>query len=301
MQVAQELPVMNLIPYRDHPFRLYDGQRLQDMVRSVREVGILIPVVVRDAEGGTYEILAGHNRVNAAKHVGLDTVPARVLENISDELAALIVTESNLCQRSFSDLSHSERAVALKAHMDALKSQGRRMDIIAAMDRLNAGEEDTEREKAIAPKGEARSLVGEKFDLSPATVSRYVRLASLHRELLGLVDEGKIAFLAGVELAGLSDKTQDHLAAFLDRERLTLTVKHAKALKDAASSSRGLDEEQIHGILTGAAFRKPKAGPTAKTKPKIWKKYLPANTPAKDIESTIEKALAFYFENGGGE
>lgn len=298
VQTVQELPISKLRPYHDHPFRLYDGERLQDMLRSVREVGILVPVVVRDAEADMYEILAGHNRVNAAKQVGLETVPARVLENISDELAALIVTESNLCQRGFGDLLHSERAAALKAHLDALKSQGKRTDILAAVERLINGEdaEDT----AAAPKGKSRDAVAEKYSLSPQTVSRYVRLASLNRELLGLVDEGKIAFLAGVELAGLSDAAQSELSEFLDRESLTLTVKHAKALKDADSTAGGLDEERIHSILSGAAVRKPRAEPTAKVKPKVWKRYLPANTPAKDIEGVIEKALAFYFENGGG-
>ena len=139
VQVVQELPIDKLRPYHNHPFRLYDGERLREMLRSVNEVGILVPIVVRDAESDMYEILAGHNRVNAAKNVGLQTVPARILENISDELAALIVTESNLCQRSFGDMLYSERAVALKAHLDALRSQGKRNDLTDAVERLVIG------------------------------------------------------------------------------------------------------------------------------------------------------------------
>jgi ParB family chromosome partitioning protein len=297
--LVQELPISQLKPYHNHPFRLYEGERLKDMLRSVREVGILVPIVVRDADSGMYEILAGHNRVNAAKQVGLETVPARILENISDDLASLIVTESNLCQRSFSDLPHSERAMALKAHYDALKSQGKRTDILNAVERLITGEGADD--AAAEPNSKSRDVVAEKYNLSPQTVSRYVRLALLHKDLLDLVDEGKIAFLAGVELAGLSEDAQSALADFLNRESMPVSIKQAKLLSDHEKLSHDeLDDEQIRALLTGD-IKKPKAEPAAKVKQKVYRRYFPSSTPLKDIENTIEKALAYYFENGGGE
>jgi ParB family chromosome partitioning protein len=287
VQSVQELPISQLKPYKEHPFRLYEGERLQDMLRSVREVGILVPIVVRDTESDMYEILAGHNRVSAAKKVGLETVPARVLENLPDDLAMLIVTESNLCQRSFSDLPHSERAMALKAHYQALKSQGKRTDLVNTVEHLDSG--NCTPENKGAPK--SRDILAEKYNLSAPTVSRYVRLASLHRDLLDLVDEGRIAFLAGVELAGLNVEIQVVLADILNRENLTVSMKQSKML----SGHSHIGEKEILRILSDG-FDNPKAEPTVKVKPKVWRQYLPANTPADEVESVLEKALAFYFE-----
>jgi len=104
-----------LIPYSNHPFRLYEGERLDDMVRSVKKFGIMVPVIVRHIKFSDrkFEILSGHNRVNAAKLAGLKEVPVIVQNDLSEKEAELIVTETNLHQRSFSDLSHSERAVCL--------------------------------------------------------------------------------------------------------------------------------------------------------------------------------------------
>ncbi|GHV36123.1 hypothetical protein FACS18949_15160 [Clostridia bacterium] len=110
-----ELPIEKLRPYPNHPFKMYDGERLKEMLASIREYGILVPVVVREllSDAGFYEILSGHNRVNAAKEAEIETVPARILENVSDELAALIVTESNFRQRdSASFLTPSGRTAS---------------------------------------------------------------------------------------------------------------------------------------------------------------------------------------------
>ena len=110
------LPLNKLTPYKSHPFKLYTGQRLDDMVESVRANGVLVPIIMRSAEGMMYEILFGHNRVEAARAAGLETIPAIVREDLSDEDALLIVTETNLLQRSFADLTHSERAVTMSMH-----------------------------------------------------------------------------------------------------------------------------------------------------------------------------------------
>jgi ParB family chromosome partitioning protein len=117
----------DLVPYSDHPFKLYAGERLNDMVRSITENGVIVPVIVRpiDKSEKKYEILSGHNRVNAAKLAGLERVPVHIKKKLTDKEAALIVTETNLVQRSFADLSHSERAVALKHHLEAVKEESK--------------------------------------------------------------------------------------------------------------------------------------------------------------------------------
>jgi len=116
-RVVETLAIDKLTPYDKNPFHLYEGERLEDMVESVRENGILVPIIVRrHSLEGKFEILSGHNRVEAAKAVGIEDLNAVIHENLSDDEAMFIVTESNLIQRSFADLRHSERAAALTSH-----------------------------------------------------------------------------------------------------------------------------------------------------------------------------------------
>ena len=135
---VEKLDIENLVPFANHPFKLYEGERLNDMTRSIKEMGVLLPVIVRPnpKDKVNYEILSGHNRVNAAQRAGLTFVPVIIKEGLSDDEAKLIVTETNLVQRSFSDLSHSERAIALKQHMEVVRKQGKRSDLIDEIERL---------------------------------------------------------------------------------------------------------------------------------------------------------------------
>ena len=124
-----KIEISRLMPFENHPFKLYEGERFENMVRSIKEFGVIVPVIVRP-KGYDYEILSGHNRVNAAKAAGLLEVPVVIKENLEDEEAMLIVTETNLMQRSFSDMLHSERAAALSEHHKALSSQGKSTDLL---------------------------------------------------------------------------------------------------------------------------------------------------------------------------
>jgi len=117
-----------LTPFNGHPFRLYEGERLDDMVASIKANGVLVPIIARKT-GDALEILAGHNRVNAAKLAGLDEVPAIIFENISDEDALMYVVETNLLQRSFTDMAHTEKAAVIALHHSKMFSQGKRNDI----------------------------------------------------------------------------------------------------------------------------------------------------------------------------
>ena len=121
-----EVDISQLVPFSNHPFKLYEGPRLNDMVESIKEYGVITPLIVRPKEDGKYEILSGHNRANSAKIAGLTKVPVVIKEDLTDEEAMLIVTETNLIQRSFSELTHSEKARILTERHDAIKEQGRR-------------------------------------------------------------------------------------------------------------------------------------------------------------------------------
>ena len=125
-----EMEFERMEPFPNHKFKLYEGQQLADMVESIRQFGILIPIILWHREDDTYVILSGHNRCNAAKIAGFTKGPVIIKENLSCDEAVLIVTETNLRQRSFTDMSHSERAYCLAQHYEVLKSQGKRSDLL---------------------------------------------------------------------------------------------------------------------------------------------------------------------------
>ncbi|GHU95856.1 hypothetical protein FACS1894208_09460 [Clostridia bacterium] len=285
---AEEIKLEKLIPYRKHMFLPYEGARLEEMLASVRENGVLVPILVRGGADGCYEILAGHNRVNVARMAGLDSVPAKVLTDISDEKADLIVTETNLCQRGYSDLKHSERAFALKMRHSALRKQGKRSDLLDEVDELINGEAPSE----SGYSGRSDVKVAEQFNLSPAVVSRYVKLSELHRGLLDLVDEGKIPFQAGVELAHTKTEVQGMVFEVITRDGYTADIKKAKMLREEDN----LDEDAVIEILSGALIVKKKAEPAVKIKPRVYRQYFPDRT-VKEVETAIDRALRFCSEN----
>ena len=135
------VPIGELQPFSGHPFSLYDGERLQDMIESIKSNGVLIPIIVRVKEN-TYEILSGHNRVNASRQAGLSEVPALVLEGISDDDAWVYVVETNTMQRSFAEMSHSEKAAVITLHHSKMFSQGKRNDILRALELLENPHDD---------------------------------------------------------------------------------------------------------------------------------------------------------------
>lgn len=178
------LPIKKIRPFHDHPFHLYEGDRLEDMVASVREHGILNPVIVQEIDGG-YEMLSGHNRMNAAKLVGLKDIPAIVKTNLSEEEAYVYVIETNLMQRSFSDLLISEKAAVLKARYEKESCQGRRNDIIEEIARMEGKELP-----ATCGHGDqrlnTRDMIGKEYELSGSSVGRLLKLNDLIKPFKGM-------------------------------------------------------------------------------------------------------------------
>lgn len=178
------LPIKKIRPFHDHPFHLYEGDRLEDMVASVREHGILNPVIVQEIDGG-YEMLSGHNRMNAAKLVGLKEIPAIVKTDLSEEEAYVYVIETNLMQRSFSDLLISEKAAVLKARYEKESCQGRRNDIIEEIARMEGKELP-----ATCGHGDqrlnTRDMIGKEYELSGSSVGRLLKLNDLIKPFKGI-------------------------------------------------------------------------------------------------------------------
>ena len=295
-QSKQEMDVGILHPFKNHPFKLYSGTRLDDMVKSVKELGVLMPLLVRESEDGMYEILSGHNRWNAAKLAGIEKVPVRILSDLDDSMAMLIVTETNMIQRSFNDLCPSEKACVVAQHYNAVRCQGKRTDLLnqikMLLDADNMGDEET---CDPVDHKSSREQIGSNYDLSAGTIARYLKINILLESIKKFVDEGKVSIRAGVEISYLNDVNQSYLAGFLDSGK-KLDVDKAKQLRELESFKK-LDEVVMEKVLDGTYKpRKPKSIlKNFKVDTKIMKKYFHEDQSEDDVKRILEEALAMYF------
>lgn len=288
-------------PFPNHRFKPYEGQQLDDMVDSVRQFGILLPIILWHTEDGQHLILSGHNRRNAGQLAGLIKGPVIIKENLTHDEAVLIVTETNLRQRSFSDMSHSERAYCLAQHYEALKSQGKRNDLLEEIERLlNPHDSDENSTCAqVEHKLKSREKMGEEYGLSHAKVARYIRLAGLVSGLLEKVDTGEIAFLAAYDLSFVEDiNQQQRIFDLMESDNYKVDMKKAELLRSYYETGKLTDTAMVQ-ILSGEKTRKPKSNKpqSFKVKPAVISKYFTNEQSQKEIEDTIDKALAMYFEN----
>lgn len=292
-----KVPIEKLVPFHKHPFRLYSGKRFDDMVTSIKEFGVLSPLLVRNIEFDKYEILSGHNRWNAAKIAGLVEVPVVVLEVESDDEAMLIVTETNLIQRSFKDMLPSERACVLAEHYEALKCQGKRTDLINELNELlNADELGADTNSGpVVQRLESREKVGENYELDGRTVSRYLRLNMLADKLKEFLDAGILCKRAGVEVSYLNEDNQSYLAGFLDSGKKIDTEKATTLHK--LQKERKLNEVVMEKVLDGSYKpRKPKSILKGyKIDSKTMKRYFKENQSEKEVKEILEAALEMYF------
>jgi ParB family chromosome partitioning protein len=274
------IPVDAVVPFRDHPFRLYEGERLQDMVESVRAHGILNPVIVRKLEDG-YEMLAGHNRMNAARLAGIAEIPAIVKDNLSDEDAYVYVIETNLMQRSFAELLPSEKAAVLAERYDKILYQRNRDDIIKELKELEGdtkGGHDVHLSKN-------RDGLGEEYGLSGRSVARLLRVNELVPELKDKLDAGELNLVTAVQLSYVPEEVQ-RAAAALDKP-----VSKDMALK---LREEGVTADDVKDIVCGAEKKRKPSGKSVRISSEVYEKYLKdAGEGAAEI---IEQALTAWFE-----
>ncbi|MFI3227870.1 MAG: ParB N-terminal domain-containing protein [Clostridia bacterium] len=300
VQAVTQLNLSDMKAFPNHKFKLYEGQQLGDMVQSIADLGILMPIILwhKDDE---YIILSGHNRVNAAKIAGLTKAPVIIKSNLSYEEAVLIVTETNLRQRSFSDLSHSERAYCLAEHYQAMKSQGKRNDLLNEIEQLLNADEIKENLTSSQVENKLKTLhtVGKEYNLSKDKVARYIRIASLEKTLMDMLDDGEIAFLTAYTLSFISNEEfQLYIAEFSTNENYKIDMKKAEMLREYFEKSK-LSIALIEEILSGEKTRKPKGSKPkyVKVKDAVIKKYFINGESTKEIEETIVQALEAFFEN----
>ena len=279
----------DLIPFKKHPFTLYEGQRFTDMVESVRANGVIVPIVVRPAGDGKYEILSGHNRVKAAKEAGVDSIPALIRTGLTDEEALFIVTETNLMQRSFADLKHSERAVALTAHYEAMKKKsGYRSDLIEEIEELSGA--------PVGHRLKTRDQLGLQYGLGKTTIARYLRINKLIPALKELLDRNEIGMRAAEALSFLKSDEQALLVKALEKlpaDGKKVSIMQADILKEK-SSNEELTGSSILEILK-PRYSDPKVKAVNLSGQFLSKHFSPEQS-ADEIEKIIGTALDMYFE-----
>lgn len=298
----QSIPINKIRFFKDHPFRLYEGERLTDMANSIESNGVLVPVIIRrietDENGCNFEMLAGHNRMNAALLIGLEHLPAIVKENLTDEEALMYVVETNVLQRSFSEMLPSEKSKVLSLRYSDMFSQGKRNDIIDELKKLENPQYDKENETSslIGAKLRSDEKLGIEYGLSKNTVARLLRIDHLIVELKRRIDDGEIGIYPAVSLSYLPETEQSFVEEVLTRNEYKVDMKKADLLR---SYSGKLTAEQAEKILSGEATRKPRSKSPApfKLKHKVYSKYFAPNTRASEVEEIIDKALEMYFSH----
>ena len=287
-QQIVDIPIDEISEFENHPFHLYEGKRLDDMVDSIKKNGILIPVIIRKKNDKGYEMLAGHNRMNASKIVGNKTVPSIIKENLTDEEAYIYVIETNLMQRSFNDMYPSEKAIILELRYSREVNQGMRTDIMNELKSLEVGESIKD-EVTL----DSRGRIAKEYGLSGRSIARLVRINKLTDEWKLAVDNGIIALLVGVEISYLKEKLQDHLYYECEEMKIHLSLKDAKELKILKTQN----DITKYLIKKEKGKVKEKNYKSIKISNDIVKKYFDKKVKNKEIQSIVEIALANYFEN----
>ena len=264
---VQEIPLEELHPFPNHPFKVLDDDRMLDTAESIREHGVLVPAIARPRTAGGYELIAGHRRKRGCELAGLATMPV-IVRDLDDDAATIIMVDSNIQRES---LLPSERAFAYKMKLDAIKRQGARSDLTSLQ---------------VAQKLSVQK-VGDDVGISKDQVRRYIRLTELIPPLLNLVDERKIAFNPAVELSYLKPEEQTILLDAMDSEQATPSLSQAQRLKQFSQQGR-LSEDVMRAILSE---EKKTEVDRITLSNETLRRYFPRSYTPKQMEETILKLL----------
>ena len=266
---VQQIPIGELFPFKNHPFKVLDDEAMTRTVESIAQYGVLAPLIARPRpDGDGYEIISGHRRQYAAKLAGLDTLPV-IVRQMSDDAAVILMVDSNL-QREH--ILPSERALAYKMKLEAIKNQGARSDLTSAQ---------------VGRKLEAADIVGQEAGDSRNQVRRFIRLTNLIPELLDMVDEKKIPFNPAVELSYLDESQQRAFLEAMDGTQNAPSVSQAQQLKKMAQCGEFIYEKAFD-IL---GQEKKSEQDTVTIKNDILRKYFPRSYTPRQMEEKIIQLL----------
>ena len=268
-----EISLSELHPFKNHPFKVLDDERMQDTAQSISEYGVLVPAIVRPREEGGYEIVAGHRRKRGCEIAGLDTMPV-IIREMDDDAATLVMVDSNIQRES---LLPSERAFAYKMKLDAIKRQGERRDLTSSQ---------------VGMKLQALDIVGKQAGDSRNQVHRFIRLTSLIPELLDMVDNKKIAFNPAVELSYLKQEEQTQLLDAMESEQATPSLSQAQRLKRFSQEGK-LSIDVMRAIMS----EEKKSDLDNITIPMdSIRKFFPKSYTPKQIQDTIMKLVESWYK-----
>lgn len=271
---VQEIPLGELHPFRNHPFKVKDDAAMQDTVESVREYGVLVPAIARPDPDGGYELIAGHRRHHASELAGKETMPV-IIRDLDDDAATIIMVDSNL-QRE--ELLPSERAFAYKMKLDAMKRQ--------------AGRPSRENVSQVGTQKRSDQIMAEQVGESRNQIQRFIRLTELIPTLLDRVDERKIAFNPAVELSYLKKEEQTLLLEAMDSEQATPSLSQAQRLKKF-SQQKMLSLDVMRAVMSE---EKKTDLDRVTLKNETLRKYFPKSYTPKQMEDTIIKLLEGWYK-----
>ena len=270
---VQNIPLEELHPFKNHPFKVKDDAAMQDTVDSVREYGVLVPAIARPDPNGGYELIAGHRRHHASELAGKETMPV-IIRDLDDDAATIIMVDSNL-QRE--ELLPSERAFAYKMKLEAIRHQGKRQELTSSQ---------------VGMKLQALDIVGQQAGDSRNQVHRFIRLTELIPELLDMVDERKIAFNPAVELSYLKKEEQTLLLEAMDSEQATPSLSQAQRLKKF-SQQKMLSLDVMRAVMSE---EKKTDLDRVTLKNETLRRYFPKSYTPKQMEDTIIKLLEGWYK-----
>lgn len=265
---VQQIPIGELFPFKNHPFKVLDDDSMSDTVESVKQYGVLSPLIARPRPKGGYEIISGHRRQHAAELAGLETLPV-IVRQMDDDAAIILMVDSNL-QREH--ILPSERAFAYKMKLDAMKNQGTRSDLTSTQ---------------VVSKLRSNEKLGAENNQSRETVRRFIRLTNLIPELLDMVDNKTVSFNPAVELSYLSPEQQQEVIRAMDDTQNFPSVSQAKRIKKLAQNGT-FTTETIVAIM---GEEKKSELDTVTIKNDTLRKYFPRSYTPKQMEDTIIKLL----------
>lgn len=265
---VQQIPIGELYPFKNHPFKVLDDDSMSDTVESVKQYGVLSPLIARPRPKGGYEIISGHRRQHAAELAGLETLPV-IVRQMDDDAAIILMVDSNL-QREH--ILPSERAFAYKMKLDAMKNQGTRSDLTSTQ---------------VVSKLRSNEKLGAENNQSRETVRRFIRLTNLTPELLDMVDNKTVSFNPAVELSYLSPEQQQEVIRAMDDTQNFPSVSQAKRIKKLAQDGT-FTTETVVAIM---GEEKKSELDTVTIKNDTLRKYFPRSYTPKQMEGTIIKLL----------
>ena len=268
LEKIQTLPLAELHPFQNHPFKVVDDEAMQRTVESVARYGVLAPAIARPRPEGGYEIISGHRRLHAAELAGLKTIPV-IVRNMDDDAAVIAMVDANLQRET---ILPSERAFAYKMKLEAMKHQGQRTDLTSCQ---------------LGTKLRTDALVAEGTNESARTVQRFIRLTELIPELLDMVDQKQLSFNPAVELSYLSQPEQHELLDAMDYAQCTPSLSQAQRLKKLSQKGT-LNRDTMRTIMS--EIKKPALG-NITLKDATLRKYFPRSYTPRQMQETIIKLL----------